>query len=70
MVEERYIDRALAAQRPPRKPPNELPTCPASELCEPTSYAEATASPQAEVWHEAMEREFSGLSNAKTFEAG
>ena len=70
MLEGRGIDEALAAQRPPSKPPFELPTCQASELCTPTFFAEAIASPQAEFWDEAMDREFGGLRSAGTFETG
>ena len=61
-------DHALYNQPPPNEPAPPLPTFDASELSEPTSYAEAMQSPYSANWSHAMEREVSGLEEAGTFE--
>lgn len=45
----------------------ELPTCPASELSETTSFTEVNTSKHAHIWYEAMAHEFRGLCDAETF---
>ena len=70
LLEERGISKALAGQRPPHQPTAELPACPASELSQPTSYAEACASHHAPIWREAMLKVFNGLEATGTFGSG
>lgn len=59
--------QAFVEQRPPSQPLAKLPTCPASELSAPTSFADANASEFRDTWHEAMAKEYIGLCDAGTF---
>ena len=59
--------QVFVEQRPPSQALAKLPSCPASELSVPTSFADADASEFRHTWHEAMAKEFLGLCDAGTF---
>lgn len=60
LVEERGITKVLTKQRPPHELIADLATCPASEISELTSFAEAGAPDHVLIWREAMAKEFNG----------
>ena len=61
------VARAIVEQRPPSKPLAKLPTCPASALSAPTSFADATACEFRDTWHEAAAKEYLGLCDTGNF---
>lgn len=56
------VAKEIAKQPPPSQLATELPTCPAIELSEPTSFAKADRSEYAHLWCGAMAQEFDGLA--------
>ena len=59
--------QAVVEQRLPSQPFAQFPTCPASELSAPTSFADANESEFRDNWHEAMAVEYIGQCDAGTF---
>ena len=67
LMNEHGIAQAIVEQRQPSQPLATLPTCLASELSAPTSFADADAPESRHTWHEAKAKQFLGLCNAGTF---
>ena len=63
------IGRSIADQSPPHIPAPELPSCPASELVTPDSYAQACMDVHADLWLKSMASEYGGLISVGTFAA-
>ena len=61
------IDMDIADQSPPYTSPLDLPSCPASNLVTPDTYAQACADKYSNLWHRAMEAETCGLKGATIY---
>ena len=67
LTNEHDIAQAFMEQRPPRQPLHKLPTCPASELSPPISFADADPSDFRHTCHEAMAKAVLGVCDGGTF---
>ena len=57
----------ISDQSPPHMPAPELPSCPASEMVTPDTYAQACMHVHADLWLQSVGSVYGGLSSAGTY---